>query len=162
MGIRLECAQCHKHPFDRWTQADYRAYANVFGQLTFGSSPQAKKMIDEENTARRKKSDKKRQVARVRGVFVANNDRELHHPDTNAPLTPKALGGPEIPIRNDQDARVALFNWLRSPDNPYFARSFVNRAWAHYFGVGLVDPVDDFSLANPPSNAQLLDALAKD
>jgi hypothetical protein len=162
MGIRLECAQCHKHPFDRWTQADYRAYANVFGQLTFGSSPQAKKMIDEENTARRKQSDKKRQVALVREVFVANNARELRHPDTNAPLTPKALGGPKIPIRNDQDARVALFNWLRSPDNPYFARSFVNRAWAHYFGVGLVDPVDDFSLANPPSNAQLLDALAKD
>src|SRR4029077_886049 len=74
----------------------------------------------------------------------------------------KALGGPEIKFENSKDARVALFDWLKSPDNPFFARSFVNRVWGHYFGVGIVQPVDDFSQANPPSNPKLLDALAKD
>src|SRR5262249_45002087 len=77
-------------------------------------------------------------------------------------LPARALGGPEIPLKPGTDAREALFAWLRSPENPFFARSFVNRAWGHYFGVGLVDPVDNFSLANPPSNAKLLDALARD
>src|SRR5262249_590286 len=78
------------------------------------------------------------------------------------PLPPKALGGPEIKVGKGEDARVALFEWLKTPDNPYFARSFVNRIWGHYLGVGLVHPVDDFSLANPPSNEKLLDALAQD
>src|SRR5581483_1865542 len=76
--------------------------------------------------------------------------------------TPKALGGPEIPARAGEDVRAKLAAWVTAPDNPYFARSFVNRVWAHYFGVGLVNPVDDFSLANPPTNARLLDALAAD
>ena len=86
----------------------------------------------------------------------------LRHPDTNRPLPPRALGGPEIPLVEGADPREALFQWMRSPDNPFFARSFVNRVWGHYFGVGLVDPVDNFSLANPPSNEKLLDALARD
>ena len=75
---------------------------------------------------------------------------------------PKCLGGPEIDVTKRQGPARALFEWMRSPDNPFFARSFVNRVWGHYFGVGIVDPVDDFSLANPPSNPKLLDALAKD
>jgi hypothetical protein len=161
LGVRLECAQCHKHPFDRWTQADYRAYANVFGQLSFGVSPEAKTVINDENNDRQKRSKNKNQVNRVREVFLAKA-RALPDPDTNQPLPARALGGPEIDVQPGQDARVALFDWMRSPDNPYFARSFVNRVWGHYFGVGLVEPVDDFSLANPPSNPRLLDALAQD
>src|SRR5207247_5794527 len=82
--------------------------------------------------------------------------------DTNGYLGAKALGGPEIKLARGQEPRVALFEWLRGPENPFFARSFVNRIWGHYFGIGLVHPVDDFSLANPPSNDKLLDALAKD
>src|SRR5262249_3099441 len=78
------------------------------------------------------------------------------------PLPARALGGPEIKGKPGEDPRVALFDWMRLPDNPFFARSFVNRVWGHYLGVGLVDPVDNFSLANPPSNPKLLDALAKD
>jgi hypothetical protein len=77
-------------------------------------------------------------------------------------LSPKALGGPEITITTGKDPRVDLFNWMKQPDNPFFARSLVNRIWAHYTGIGLVNPVDDFSLGNPPSNEVLLDALAKD
>jgi hypothetical protein len=76
--------------------------------------------------------------------------------------TLKALGGPAVAVKPGEDPRKPLADWLTKPDNPYFARSFVNRVWAHYFGVGLVNPVDDFSLANPPTNARLLDALARD
>ena len=163
LGVRLECAQCHKHPFDRWTQAEYRAYANIFSQVTFGISPESKKFIDAENLERRKKETKNNQLNLVKEVFVGNNPNKLlKHPDTNGFLTPRALGGPEIRLEKGKDARVVLFEWMRSPDNQFFARSFVNRLWGHYFGVGLVHPVDDVSLANPSSNDKLLDALAKD
>jgi len=83
-------------------------------------------------------------------------------PVSNQTLKPKAPLGPEFTLRSGQDVRVELFQWLRSPDNPFFARSFVNRVWAHYFGAGLVEPVDNFSAANPPANERLLDALAAD
>ncbi len=162
MGIRLECAQCHKHPFDRWTQADYRAHANLFGSLTVGISPEAKKVIDAENAERRKGGQNQNRIAQVREVFVGDRRQALAHPDTGASLTPKALGGPEVPFERGKDPRVALFDWLRQSDNPFFARSFVNRVWGHYFGVGIVDPVDNFALGNPPSNEKLLDALARD
>jgi len=83
-------------------------------------------------------------------------------PVTGRVLKPKAPLGPELDMKAGKDVRVELFEWLRSPDNPFFAKSFVNRIWAQYFGIGLVDPVDDFSQANAPTNARLLDALAKD
>jgi hypothetical protein len=163
LGVRLECAQCHKHPFDRWTQVDYRAYANLFTSVQFGLSPEAQKVVAEENAERAKEKDPKKQVGQIREVYLAaGKTKPLTHPDTGAPLPARAPGGPEIKVVPGQDPRVALFDWLRSPDNPYFARSFVNRAWGHYLGVGLVEPVDNFSLANPPSNPRLLDALARD
>jgi Protein of unknown function (DUF1549)/Protein of unknown function (DUF1553) len=163
MGVRIECAQCHKHPFDRWTQADYRAYANIFGQVSFGQSPDAKKAIDEENKARKAQAKNNNQQNIVREVFVlALPNRKLPHPDTGAALMPKALGGPTFEPARGQDLREGLFQWLRTRENPFFTRSFVNRVWGHYLGVGIVHPVDDFSLANPPSNDKLLDALAKD
>jgi hypothetical protein len=84
------------------------------------------------------------------------------HPDTGASLMPKALGGPQLAFRMGKDIREDFFQWLRSPENPFFARSFVNRIWAHYLGIGIVNPVDAFSLANPPANDKLLDVLAKD
>jgi hypothetical protein len=178
LGIRLECAQCHKHPFDRWTQVDYRAYANIFGRVAVGLSPAAKSAVEAGYSA----STPKGQTAKappIAEVFIADKYRGLPHPDADAsrpalktkglaaqrapsPLPAKCLGGPPIPVERGRDARLALFEWLRSPDNPYFARSFANRVWGHYFGVGLVDPVDNFSLANPPTNETLLDALAKD
>jgi hypothetical protein len=166
LGIRLECAQCHKHPFDRWTQADYRAHANLFGQLAVGTSPEAKKVIDAENAERKKtaEKDKKKQQTQVREVYVGLSGKNsvLNHPDTGRPLPAKALGGPEIKFAKGEDPRALLFDWLKSTDNPYFARAFVNRVWGHYLGVGLVDPVDNFALGNPPSNPKLLDLLARD
>lgn len=162
MGIRLECAQCHKHPFDRWSQAEYRAYANIFGAVVFGVSPDTKKFVDAENAERKKAQAKLNQLAIVKEVFVGNTAKNLTHPDTGRLLTAKAPGGPEIPFEKGKDMRETLFQWLVQPDNPFFARSFVNRIWGHYFGIGIVQPVDDFSLANPPSNDKLLDALAKE
>ncbi len=162
MGVRVECAQCHKHPFDRWSQVEYRAYANLFAPVAFNISPETKKLADAENAARRGTAKNNNQVAVVREVFLGNPNKTLTHPDTGKPLTPKALGGPEVPFEKGKDPRETLFQWLRQPDNPFFARAFVNRVWGHYLGIGIVHPVDDFSLANPPSNAKLLDALAND
>lgn len=170
LGVRLECAECHKHPTDRWTQNDYRSFANFFTAVGFpanqNSDPELKKLVDAENTKRREANaaPNNNNVNLVREMFLVPVRPQvvLTSVDTNKPLTPKTLGGPEIERTPGKDIRADLFEWMRSPENPFFARSFVNRAWAHYFGMGLVDPVDDFSLANPPSNARLLDALAKD
>jgi hypothetical protein len=164
MGIRLECAQCHKHPYDRWTQSDYRSFANVFSQVAIGASPEAKKVIDDENAERKMQAatNKKAQLAQIREVFIGGKPRLLADPELRKPLPIKILGGPVIKTESGKDARQEFFEWLRSPANAYFAKSFVNRVWGHYLGVGLVDPVDNFSLANPPSNERLLDALAKE
>jgi hypothetical protein len=163
LGVRLECAQCHKHPYDRWTQADYRAYANVFAQTKFGKSPEVNallaRLLDERRLLPRDRAGPA--LPALREVYFNNQPlRRLPHPGTNAPLPPKLLGGPEIDY--DGDAREKLCAWLTLPDNPFFARAFVNRIWAHYFGIGLVHPVDNFSVANPASNDRLLDALARD
>lgn len=178
LGVRLECAECHKHPFDRWTQIDYRSYANIFYPVFFGVAPESAQAFKLANAERMKKNPPgkgKVQPAPFREVFVGTMSMNaargkggrpgkgaLLHPDTNKPLEPKTLGGPEITPVAGQDPRAALFDWMRRPDNPFFARSFVNRIWGHYFGIGIVHPVDDFSLANPPSNPKLLDALAQD
>lgn len=163
LGIRIECAQCHKHPFDRWSQVDYRQYANIFAQVKFGIPRDAQAAIQQANAEIRKQAGaaKPNQLPVIREIYVDNTAlRRLPHPDTNDVLPPKAPGGPEF--NYDGDCREQLFRWLVQPDNPYFARAFVNRVWAHYFGIGLVEPVDSFSAANPPSNEKLLDALARD
>lgn len=167
LGVRLACAQCHKHPFDRWTQADYRAFANVFSQVTYGVVPGAKKAISDENLRRRliyaRTGRKQLLLSSEPEVYVdARAERSLRDPQTSEPLAPRALGGPELRGGAGHDPRLELFRWLVAPDNPYFARSFVNRIWAHYFGRGLVEPVDDFATGNPPSNEKLLDALARE
>lgn len=164
MGVRIECAQCHKHPFDRWTQTDYRAFVNIFSRVRYGSSPALREAVvnrlDERRRLRAAGKTVPPPLPRLQEVFLTDNPEWEKHPDTGAVLKPKALGGPVFPAAGD--ARGALFDWLRRPDNPYFARTFVNRVWAHYYGRGLVHPVDDFSVVNPPSHARLLDRLARD
>jgi len=166
LGVRLECAQCHKHPTDRWTQSDYRSFANIFaGVGTAGVSPEARKAITDLIAKRKEKLNgaNANTLNTPREIFIVAQPRGLMtHPETNKPLPAKAIAGPEFAFRTGKDIRLELFDWMRSPENPFFARSFVNRVWAHYFGVGLVNPVDDFSMANPPSNPRLLDALAAD
>jgi hypothetical protein len=170
LGVRLECAQCHKHPTDRWTQEDYWGFANVFGTVTFAnnqfSSPAVKDVATKENAERKAAAEaggKKanNQFLLVREVFSAAQPRQSKNPGTNKIPPARVLGGKEsLSFVGGDDPRVKLAAWVTSPENPFFAKSFVNRVWAHYFGVGLVNPVDDFSLANPPTNAKLLDALA--
>jgi hypothetical protein len=163
MGVRLECAQCHKHPYDRWTQTDYRAFANVFAQTKFGSSPEVTARMQQLLQERRQLPPEKAgpPLPHLREVYVNNHPlRRLPQPGSNDPLPPRALGGPEFDYQGD--VRAKFCEWLVRPENPLFARSLVNRVWAHYFGLGLVHPVDNFSVANPPSNESLLDALARD
>jgi len=177
LGVRLECAQCHKHPTDRWTQDDYWGFANLFAPVTFVnnqfSSTDMKKAADAENKKRKEEAAKggakvnNNQIVTVREMFYATTGGTGRMPAlqpipmTTRVVAPKALGGPDLPHEKGTDTRAKLFAWMSDAENPFFAKSFVNRVWAHYFGVGLVNPVDDFSQANPPTNAPLLDLLAK-
>jgi len=136
MGTRIQCAQCHNHPFDRWTMDDYFGFAAFFAQV------------------RRKPAEDPRD----RIVFDGGGD--IQHPVTKQNVEPKFLGGPKPDLKN-QTRREAVAGWLASPDNPWFARNVVNVVWAHFLGVGIVDPVDDVRVSNPPSNPELLDDLAE-
>lgn len=163
LGVRVECAQCHKHPYDRWTQSDYRAYANLFAQVKFDSSLELTMATEQLLEERRQAPPEKKgpAIPRLREVYFDNQPlRRLANPETRGELKAMALGGPEISYEGD--AREKLFQWLVQPDNPFFARAFVNRVWQIYLGMGVVEPVDNFSVANPPSNERLLDALARD
>lgn len=136
LGIRLKCAQCHNHPFDRWTQDDYYGFAAFFAQV-----------------GRKAAEDPREQV-----VFDRRRG-EVNHPVDGRTVAPKFLGG-ETPSVQNVDRRAVLAGWLTAPENPWFARSLANRVWAHFMGPGIVEPVDDFQVSNPPSNGPLLDALA--
>ncbi|MFN4905903.1 MAG: DUF1549 and DUF1553 domain-containing protein [Planctomycetota bacterium] len=136
MGIRTQCAQCHNHPFDRWTMDDYYGFAAFFSQVG------------------RKQSEDYRQIL----VFNGGGG-EVNHPVGGAVVKPRFLGGG--PAATDgKDRRVVLAEWMTSNENPFFAKSVANRIWAHFTGVGIVNPVDDFRASNPASNPELLDALA--
>lgn len=139
LGVRLECARCHNHPFERWTQADFYGMAAYFS----GLSARGRNFIP---------------------TVVTHNPRAagIRHPATNEVVEPRPLDGTELPVAPRSDGRVVLANWLTSPGNPYLARAYVNRIWAHYFGRGIVDPVDDFRETNPPSNPELLEVLARE
>jgi hypothetical protein len=136
MGTRIQCAQCHNHPFDRWTMEDYYGFASFFAQV------------------KRKNAEDPRE----RIVFDA--DGEVPHLLTKKPVPPKFLGGPSPDLKN-QTRRQALAGWLTAADNPWFARNVANITWSHFFGIGIVNPVDDMRITNPASNPELLDALSK-
>jgi Protein of unknown function (DUF1549)/Protein of unknown function (DUF1553) len=137
MGIRVQCAQCHNHPFDRWTQNDYYSFAAFFAQIG------------------RKQGEDYRET-----IVFNSGGGEVNHPVGGRVMPPKFLGG-EAPDVSGKDRRVVLARWLASSQNPWFATSFANRVWAHFMGVGIVEQVDDFRVSNPPSNPELLDALGK-
>lgn len=135
MGIRTQCAQCHNHPFDRWTMDDYYGFASFFSQI-----------------GRKGAEDYREQIVYNRG------GGEVNHLVTKKPVPPTFLGG-EAPNTAGKDRRAVVAEWLTSPENPFFAKSIANRVWAHYMGVGLVDQVDDIRVSNPPSNPELFDLL---
>jgi hypothetical protein len=135
MGTRIQCAQCHNHPFDRWTMDDYYGFAAFFAQV------------------------KRKPAEDPRERVIFDQGGEIQNPVSKQNMVPKFLGGPQPDLKN-QSRRAAVAEWLASPENPWFAKNVVNIVWAHFNGVGIVDPVDDVRVSNPPSNPELLDALA--
>jgi hypothetical protein len=154
LGVKLECAQCHKHPMDRWTQADFGSWASTWAYV--GVSKEFK------HEALPLTAALSNGQQGINEVFVLDTPRKVYNdPRNGQELYPKAPGGPDLPCGKDKDPRVALTNWLTAADNPYFAKALVNRLWAHYFGRGLVDPPDGLAAANPASHPVLLDELAR-
>lgn len=136
LGIRIECAQCHHHPFDQWSQRDYFGMQAFFTQVNFKSTLSSQ-------------------------ILIPNRKGTTRHPRTRDVVQAHALLQPEPDETPEGDRRHLFANWLTSADNRWFARNVVNRIWAQLMGRGIVTPVDDFRLTNPPTNPALLDALAK-
>jgi len=140
LGVRMVCAQCHDHPFEQWTQNQYFQLTAFFGSLAVKSGGDS----DEEV------------------VYDKREDAEIHHPKDNRVMSAKFLFDVEKVGLREQELRESLADWLTSSQNPFFAKAIVNRLWSYFFGVGIIEPVDDIRASNPPSNAALLDALTKD
>ncbi len=138
LGQRLQCAQCHHHPYEKWSQADYWSFGAAFSQVAYrpGSQP------GEETIGHR------------RGTAQATNKKN------GQAVKPAGLAEPAFALTPDDDPRQFLAEWMTSPKNPWFAKAVVNRYWKHFFGRGLVDPEDDLRDTNPPTNPELLEALA--
>jgi hypothetical protein len=137
MGMRIQCAQCHNHPFDRWTMDDYYSFAAFFTQIG------------------RKGAEDPRET-----IVFNSGGGEIAHPVGNRVMKPKFLGG-ATPDLAGRDRREVLGDWLASPENPYFATNLANIVWAHFFGRGIIHEVDDVRVSNPASNPELLAALGK-
>ncbi len=139
LGVRMQCAQCHHHPFERWTQAEYYHLAAFFSQI----------------------GRKATTVAGEDLIYHKRGIAQTEHRKTRVMLKPAGLGEPPLDIAPDDDPRLALADWMSKKDNPFFAKALVNRYWKHFFKRGLIEPEDDLRDTNPPTNPELLDALAK-
>jgi hypothetical protein len=147
LGVRLQCAKCHNHPFDRWTQDDYYAWSNVFARVDY--------KILENN---RRDTNDKHEFDGEQIVFMPD-EGDVKDPRTGKPRAPQFLGEPE-PVRDDADRLEQLADWLTRAGHDRFAQMLVNRTWRNLFGRGLVEPVDDFRATNPPTHPELLQDLA--
>ena len=134
LGTRLQCAQCHHHPFEKWSQHDYYRFSAFFSRV--GRKGPAL-------------------VHHRRGAATAVNKK------TKQEVKPAALGTDELQIPQEEDPRLVLADWMRAPGNPFFAKALANRYWKHFLNRGLVEPEDDMRDTNPPSNPELLDVLAQ-
>jgi hypothetical protein len=137
LGVRLECAECHNHPLENFTQDDFYGVSAFFGRMRV-----------------------KHGTAEYRRTWYLDEDADVEHPVTKRPVPPKFLNGSQPELERDEDRRIAFADWLTSPANAYFARATVNRIWNEYFQTGIVEPFDDFRSTNPPTNPELLDRLA--
>jgi hypothetical protein len=139
LGVRMQCAQCHHHPYEKWSQHDYFRFAAFFSTL------------------------QRKEVHRLPEDDILFHNRkpaEMKHPGTGEMLKPAVLGGAPLDIPAEEDPRRELAKWLRSPENPYFSRVLVNRYWKHFFGRGLSEPEDDIRPTNPSTHPRLHDRLA--
>jgi hypothetical protein len=139
LGLRIQCARCHHHPFEKWSQRDYYGFGAFFSQV-----------------ARKPGIGVDEQI-----IFHRRGQAGMNNPKTGERLKPTGLGAAPIDVQPERDPRHALVDWMTTPDNPFFARALVNRYWKHFFGRGIVEPEDDMRVTNPASNPELLDALAK-
>ncbi len=144
LGVRLDCAKCHHHPSEKWTQTDYYQLAAFFGQM------------------KRKGQGISAPISGEPEYWWHGGSGSVSHPVTEEVLVPKPPDGPEMPYVEGKDPREMLVDWMTGRDNPFFAKAIVNRVWSHFLGRGIVDPVDDFRVSNPPTNEPLLDWLAND
>lgn len=143
LGVRIQCAQCHRHPAERWTQADYYSLAAVFARVG------------------RKGGYADAEVPTSEVLYVKDHG-EVRHPRTNEVMKPRPLGGPDFRLAKYDDPRRALAKWMTAKGNPFFARTMVNRMWGHFLQRGIIHPIDDSRSTNPPSNPELLNFLARD
>jgi hypothetical protein len=144
LGVRLECAKCHHHPFEVWSQDDFYGFASFFSRVGHkgeGLSPP---------------------ISGGEEIIFTKDAGQLTHGRTGLPVLPKTLTGSSLTLGPDEDPREVLAAWMTDTSNPYFARVMANRVWAEIMGHGLVDPVDDIRATNPPSNEALLDHLASE
>ncbi len=146
-GIRMQCAKCHNHPFERWTQDDYYSMAAFFARVRHKNDPAEPGATPQQPGAE---------------IVYDGRSGEVTQPRTGQVMKPKFMGGAVPNISPGTDRRRVLADWLASTENPFFAKSVANRIWYHLNGKGIVDPVDDFRDSNPSANDELLDALAKD
>ena len=138
LGTRIQCAQCHNHPFDRWTMDDYYGFASFVSQVGY------------------------KQARDPREITVFNlGEGNLKHPVAGREVRPKYLGGELVEPKPGTDLRDELAEWLTSKNNTQFANNIANVVWAHFLGLGIVNPVDDVRVSNPPTNPELLDALGQ-
>lgn len=137
LGVRVECAQCHHHPFEKWSQEDYYSLASFFNGL------------------------ERKPLAKDRVLVFHAGYREMPIPDSNLKVAARGLDAPVSPRLTTADPRVVLAEWMTTADNPWFARLAVNRLWKHFLGRGLVEAEDDLRSTNPPTNPPLLDFLAR-
>ncbi len=143
LGMRMACAKCHHHPFERWSQQDYYGFEAFFSQVGL------------------KNSKFNQNVNQPDMVYLKTSAPSAKNPRSQLDVKPTGLGGTPLDISPYEDARQYLVDWMAAPENPFFARALVNRYWKHFFGRGIVDPEDDMRVTNPPSNPELLDALTK-
>ncbi|MDG2382753.1 MAG: DUF1549 and DUF1553 domain-containing protein [Pirellulaceae bacterium] len=150
LGVRLECAKCHNHPFDRWTQDDYYSWASVFARVDY-------ELVENK---RRDKLDKNEFNGEQR--IITNPTGEVTNAKTGEAAEPRFLGVSQIALDTTQNRCEQLSSWLTDPSNDAFSKAQVNRIWYHLMGRGLVNPVDDFRITNPASHPGLLNTLAAD
>ncbi|HSH95559.1 MAG TPA: DUF1553 domain-containing protein, partial [Roseimicrobium sp.] len=148
LGTRLQCAQCHNHPYERWTMDDYYNWTTLFARVDY-------KVVEN----RRRDTNDKHEFVGEQIVFIKDTGG-VSHPRTGRDAKARFLGAKDIDPDNTPDRLEALATWLTAPENKQFARAQANRVWFHLFGRGIVDPVDDFRSTNLPSHPELLDRLA--
>jgi hypothetical protein len=147
LGLRLACAQCHHHPYEKWSQDDYWGIAAFFARINRKNIPMPGEVQQQQNQ---------------RLAIFSKASGTVQNKRTKDNAVMKVLEGEPMVVPGDEDPRQKLVDWLVDAKNPFFAKAVANRYWAHFFGRGIVDPLDDMRITNPPSNPELLDALALD